>query len=494
MLGNLRMGQQPDVREALRRMFAGRPVVITGGPLAGLVRSVPEVTTLTGRTPFLLASGVGTGPLPEPGAVEVHVLPEGKAASLVGAVHAQLGVLADLPADALAALDAWDPDRRAVVLASPFFTGTEIGGRPVVGGRRPEWAALEDKTIADALWDAVGVPRAPARVVAATYDWLTAAARELDRGQGTVWSGDAREGFNGGAEYVRWVRDDRQARDASNFFAAHCDRVRVMPFLDGVPCSIHGVCFPDGVAALRPVEMVTLRSIEGNIKNHFVYGGISTHWDPPDADREAMRNVARRVAVRLSEQVGYLGGFSVDGVLTADGFLPTELNPRFSGGLNAIAKGLPDFPLPLVLDALVSGYDTGLTAAKFEAMLVESADAHRWGGAGLSLTSPRPTETDEREIILSGDHVRLARAAEESHGALMLGPSAVGAYLRFEPHVDRVLPGRSIAPMVASAFALADEIWGTGIGGLEAAPDVRTLRQDPVIMKDPTGSSRSDPS
>jgi len=467
------MRQQPDVREALRRMFASRPVVLTGGPVAGLVRSVPDVTELSGRKPFLLANGIGTGATPEPDEAHVHLLPDGAASSLVRSVHAQLEILAELPADALTALDAWDPDRNAVVLASPFFTGPAIGGRPVIGGRRPEWAALEDKTIADALWDDAGVPRAPSRVVATTYDALSAAARDLDRGLGTVWSGDAREGFNGGGEYVRWVRDDGQAHDASDFFAAHCDRVRVMPFLDGVPCSIHGVVFPDGVAALRPVEMLTLRSLDDDAKDRFVYGGMSTHWDPPAADRAAMRRAARRVAAQLREQVGYLGGFSIDGVLTTDGFLPTELNPRFSGGLSAIAKGLPDFPLPLVLDALVSGYDTGLTAAQFEAMLVEAADAHRWGGGGLSIPSVRPTETDEREIIVSGNDVRLSRTDEPPHGVLMLGPSAVGAYLRFEPHADRVLPGRSIAPMVASAFALADQTWGTAIGPLEPARDLR---------------------
>jgi hypothetical protein len=475
LLGDWRMGQQPDVREPLRRMFAGRPVVIAGGPVAGLARSVPEVTELSGRRPFLLANGIGTGAVPEPDEAEVHVLVDPPAASIVEAVHAQLAVLADLPPEALAALDSWDPDHRAVVLSSPFFTGTEIAGRPVLGGRRPQWAALEDKTIADALWDDAGVSRAPAHVVASSYDVLTAAARDVDQGLGTVWSGDAREGFNGGAEFVRWVRDDHQARAASDFFATHCDRVRVMSFLDGVPCSIHGVVFPDGVAALRPVEMVTLRGATDDTRNQFVYAGISTHWDPPDADREAMREVARRVAAQLSEQCDYLGGFSVDGVLTTEGFLPTELNPRFSGGLTAIAKGLPDFPLRLVLDALVSGYDTGLIAAQFEAMLVEAADNNRWGGGGLSLSSPHPTETDERAIVRSGDDVRLARADEQSHGELMLGPAATGAYLRFEPHADRILPGRSIAPMVAAAFALADEIWGTDIGALEAARDVRAV-------------------
>ena len=405
----------------------------------------------------------------------MHLQPERTPRPSWSSTHEQLKILADLPADALAALDSWDPDRRAVVLASPFFTGTQIGSRAILGGRPPEWAALEDKTIADRLWDDAGVPRATARVVASTYIELTAAARDVDRGHGTVWSGDAREGFNGAGEYVRWVRaDQRYAGRRQQFFAAHCDRVRVMPFLDGVPCSIHGVVFPDGVAALRPVEMVTLRRRGDDAETQFVYGGMSTHWDPPAADREAMRDVARRVAMRLGEQVGYRGGFSVDGVLTTDGFLPTELNPRFSGGLGAIAKGLPDFPLQLVLDALVSGYDTGLTAAQFEGMLVESADVQRWGGGGYSLPSLQPTETDERAIILSGDDVRLARAEEEPHGALMLGPSAVGAYLRFEPHADRVLPGRSIAPMVASAFALADETWGTAIGPLEPARDIRT--------------------
>ena len=455
-------------------MFAGRPVVITGGPLAGLVRQVPDVTEISGRKPFLLANGVGTGPVPGPDEVEMHLLPEGNATTIVGSTHQQLKILADLPADALAALDSRDPDRRAVVLASPFFTGTEIGSRAILGGRPPEWAALEDKTIADALWDDAGVPRATARVVASTYTELTAAARDVDRGHGTVWSGDAREGFNGAGEYVRWVRADQQARAASEFFARHCDRVRVMPFLDGVPCSIHGVVFPDGVAALRPVEMVTLRRRGDDAETQFVYGGMSTHWDPPAADREAMRDVARRVAKRLGEQVSYRGGFSVDGVLTTDGFLPTELNPRFSGGLGAIAKGLPDFPLHLVLAALVSGYDTGLTAGQFEEMLVESADVHRWGGGGYSLPSLHPTETDQRNVILSGDDVRLAGADEQPHGELMLGPSAVGAYLRFEPHADRVLPGRSIAPMVASAFKLADTTWGTGIGHLEPARDLRT--------------------
>ena len=53
-----------------------------------------------------------------------------------------------------------------------------------------------------------------------------------------------------------------------------------MPFLEGIPCSIHGVVFPDGVATFRPVEMVTLRR-PGSNRLH--YAGAATFWDPPAA-------------------------------------------------------------------------------------------------------------------------------------------------------------------------------------------------------------------
>jgi hypothetical protein len=454
-----------SVRERLRPMLAGRPVVLAGGPLASMPSLVPLVTELSGRRPFCLANGVGTGPVPADGDAAVHLLPSG-GSDVMSSIRSMLATLADLPADAVAALDAWDPEREAVVLAGAFVTARAIAGRRVLDGRRPEWEALEDKTTVDALWDDLGVRRAPSAVTSPTYAESVAAARTLDRGCGTVWSGDAREGFNGGAEYVRWVRTDDEARAAAQFLGRHCDSVRVAPFLDGLPCSVHGFALDDGVAALRPVEMVVLR---GAGARSFVYGGISTYWDPPGADRVYMRAVARTVAHGLRDRHGFRGGFSVDGILTAQGFLPTELNSRFAGGLGAIAKGLPDFPLALVQAALVSGHDPGLTAPQLEELLTSSADAHRWGGGGMLLTTVSASATDTRAVVVDGDRVRVAADDEEGTGELMLGPSPAGGYLRFEPRPGAVRRGASLAPMVASAWALADEIWDTGIGPTEPA-------------------------
>ena len=127
----------------------------------------------------------------------------------------------------------------------------------MTGGRPASFLALEDKLLADAVWDAADVERAPYRIVDLADDAaLDAATAELGTELGAVWSGDARDGFNGGGNFVRWLRDDTDRAAARRSSGPRCDRVRVLPFLEGVPCSIHGFVLPDGTAALRPVEIV----------------------------------------------------------------------------------------------------------------------------------------------------------------------------------------------------------------------------------------------
>lgn len=261
-----------QVWQRLRPMLAGRKVVLTGNVLAAMQPLVEAVRRLGAQRPYLLAFGVGTGELPPDDAGDRLVV-EHQVSDLLAEIRAIEATLRDPPKPIEAALESYDPERNAVVLVGPFPTLRTLCGRRVLDGRLPAWAALEDKTRADELWDAAGVSRAPAAVVPAEVQALAAAALELDQGAGTVWSGDAREGFNGGGEFVRWVRTAQDAAAATAFFATRCDRVRVMPFLDGIPCSVHGFVLPDGVAALRPVEMVVLRQ-PGSAR--FRYAGSST--------------------------------------------------------------------------------------------------------------------------------------------------------------------------------------------------------------------------
>ena len=455
----------------LRPMVEDRPVILAGGPLAGMAPRLNAVRILGARRPLCVAFGLGTGPLPSEEEAERFVVPQ-QEQPLLESIYEEMRLLADPVPDLRAALDAYDPQCQAVVLAGPFMTSADLAGRPVLDGRRPAWEALEDKTQSEALWDGAGIERAPSLVVPATESRLRTAARELDRGDGTVWAGDAREGFNGGSEFVRHVVNSADESAAVDFFTAHCDRVRVMPFLDGIPTSIHGLVFPDGVAVFRPVEMVILRRPSDG-PSGFVVGGLSTWWDPPPADREEMRASARRIGHYLRGTVDYRGGFSLDGILTRDGFRPTEVNPRFSSGLVTLVRSLPDLPLIAIQCALVSGADPGVTADELEGLVVSAADKRRYGAAATLTTAVHPRETDARRVVLEGQRYRVARDGEPDHGTLSLGPSAVGGLVRLDPDPAQLRPGTSLAPYAVAAFALADEIWGTAIGPALPAPSLR---------------------
>jgi hypothetical protein len=449
--------------------FRDRLVIVGFDPLAGMTRLVPELRSWGARRPLLIAMGVGTGPVPSAEDADVLVLDAPPATMMTEGIRATTALAEDPPAEVIDAVQRYDPAGAAVWCVGPFIGSGSLLGRPVIGGRPAEWAALEDKTAVDQLWEALDVARSAARVAPPTYEALAAAARDVDAGCGTVWSGDARSGINGGGDYVRWVRTDEQASAAVEFFAERCERVRVMPFLDGVPCSIHGIVLPDGVAVLRPVELVVLCRPD---TGRFVYGGISTWWDPPDADREDMRELGRRTGELLARQVGYRGGFSIDGVLTADGFRPTELNPRFSGGLARMARAVPELPAELLQLNLVSGRDPGVDVGSLQHLLLSAVDAHRTGDAIGVSTAIRLAETQSVQVVASGERFEEAAGAEP-FGTILAGPNPAGAFIRFLPAPDRLVKGERMAPYAIAMMAFADTRWGTGFGPVEAAPDVR---------------------
>jgi hypothetical protein len=471
----------PTLRDALRPLFAGRKVVLTGGPLAAMTGTCRRLRELGAERPFLLATGTGTGEVPGSDEAEWCVV-EVRAPDVIAEIRAAMRLLRLLPGEVVAALDRWDPAREALVLSPMFNELPEIAGRRVYGPRRPEWRRLEDKVVIDALWDDLGVARAPSEIVPAEAAALRAAAGRLDRGAGTAWAGDARQGFHGGAHCLRWVRGAEDAAEAVAFLAGRCDRVRVMPFLEGVPCSIHGVVFPEGVATFRPVEMVTLRRPgTGRLR----YAGAATFWDPPAADRELMRDLARRVGEGLRERVGYRGAFTVDGVLAAEGFRPTELNPRLGAGLSIMTRDLPDLPVGLLDRALIEGETLAFGAADLERQLLAAADRTRAGGASTvterrpGALEPSPSErqaaagaTRELPVAFEAGACRPAEGREPD-GVLSFGPSGVGGFVRLALDPDRVPAGPPVAPLAVAAFALADERFGAGIGPLEPARAVR---------------------
>jgi hypothetical protein len=456
-------------RALLRPVFGARRWIVIGGPIVGLAGLAVQLRTLGAERPFLLGTIRGVGELPEMDAAEWRAL-DVRGPDVIAAFRLYEARLAEPPAEIQAALDAWDPEHRARAFGLIVLGDLpRVAGRARYGGRQPGWARLEDKVEIDAFWDAVGIRRAPSAIVPMQREALEAAQRDIDAGSGTVWAGDAREGLHGGGVYARWVTSRAEAQEAETFFAAHCDRVRVMPFLEGIPCSIHGVVFPEGVAAFRPVELVTLR---GRSPRRLVYSGVNTYWDPPAADREAMRALARLTGEALRARLDYRGPFTVDGVMTAEGFLPTELNTRVGAGLNRIGGAIPKLPLGLLGIAAQAGETLDYRPAWLEETVVAAADASRGGGGwtGFPRTDP-PSES--HPLVAECDGYRRARPEEEPDGLLSTGAGDVGGFVMFNPVPERTPHGPSLAPRVARAFEWAAQNLEIPVGGLGAARPCR---------------------
>ncbi|HKF19610.1 MAG TPA: ATP-grasp domain-containing protein [Candidatus Dormibacteraeota bacterium] len=455
-------------QELIRPLVGGRRVVLCGQLLNGSTALVETLRALGAERCLVLAHGIGTGRAPSPDDAD-QVVVETRATNVIQEFRQVERLLARPPAAFLEALSRFDPDHRALTLAPPISIGplpTTLDGRRFFGRRQPVSLALEDKVAVDAFWDGSGVARAPSAIVPPTLADVAEAANSLDRGQGVVVAADAREGIHGGAEGLRWARDDAELAEAADFFRAISDRVRVMPFLEGIPCSIHGIVFPDHVVTVRPVEMVTLRQ-----PPRLRYCGAATFWDPPRQRRTEMREVARSVGERLRETIGYRGAFTIDGIMTEQGFLPTELNPRFGAGLGVIGRAIAGLPLGLLQLAIVEGLDLDYRPADLEEMLVAGADEHRSGGAWTTVSR---VFTEMEEVRLARIDGGFARAAEgeEADATLSIGPSNLGGFVRFAAVPERTPTGISIAPRAVAFFAFADRELETGIGPLEPAREL----------------------
>jgi len=451
--------QLDQVNNTIAAFHRGKKWILVPDAAAAATDTVEQLREW-GSGPIMIVTPVeGAGDMPTPDVIRYT---RASGDTQMNGIRAALQAIEQPSADVLAAVSQFDPDHEAMVFGAGFSRASVLAGRPVYGARPERWGALEDKMIIDQLWDDAGVRRAPSAVVPVAD--APAAAADLASELGTVWVADNTEGWHGGGEYARWVRDPDDVAPALEWFSEHAAEVRVMPFLDGIPCSIHGFATRDGVAVFLPVEMVILRRVD---RPEFVYVSAANFWNPPAAIRDEMRAAARRVGMLLRERYGYLGGFGIDGVCTSDGFLPTELNPRLSKGhhLQALAA---DIPLGVMELMHIEG-DLEISSAELEEFVLGAALNSRRGGMLLPLgghEEPRKVGIrfiDGRAVAVDPEGVNDAR--------MEIGPAVMGSIIVMRLEADRTPIGPPIGPRSVAVIDLAREVWDLDIPCVIAAPD-----------------------
>ncbi|HEV7720554.1 MAG TPA: ATP-grasp domain-containing protein [Iamia sp.] len=463
------------LRGPIDRLVGGRDVVITTHAVRGMQPTVDAVRAHGARRILVLGGTEGTGDWPE--GIEAVIVPA-TVRSMTEEVLALESLVERMGPEHHAALDAWDPDRTALVLGNPLTTGPEVGGRPIAGHRRLASADLEDKATADELLGAAGVATPPHEVVRPAE--ATPAAVRLEQGprQGVVISAGGR---NGGADGVRWVGVGSASEMAGKLVGAFegargpgLGLVRVAPFVEGTPCSIGALVTGDGVAVLRPVENITLRR-----GRRLVYSGLSTVYDPPAAVRDEMEAAARRVGEELRRRVDHRGGFAIDGIVTPDGWLATEVNTRLSGGFATHPTGGAEPDVLFLQIALLERLDDAtFTTAAIETVYRPAAEALRCVRVARVLDAAPTGGPASVPVVVEGRTARPARPDEEPHGLLRVGEAASGGVVlaRLTDEARPLDIGPPAAPLAASLLDLADRLWATGTGGLSAGGAEQVIR------------------
>lgn len=450
--------------------FAEQRCVLAMGPLSAHARWVKSLIRLGAHPPFILADGPGTGALPNPLECSWHILPTG-GDSIVHAQRHFDDTLSALPDEARAQLDAYDPNHTARIFCGIASEVSAVGGRPRFGAQPAAWRALDDKAIIDDFWDSCGIERAPSLTASAHAPDLWKQSRRFDHGDGVVFAGDSRDGTNGGADYVRRIVDRDQCDAALAFFRQHCDRIRIMPFLEGIPCSIHGMVFPHDIIAFRPCEMLVLRRPDSGT---FQYFGAATLWDPHPADREAMRASARSVGRKLRDAFDYRGVFTIDGVMTADGFRPTELNPRFGAALMRIEQSFASPPLELLDLCVREGWHLDYQPQQLEEFVVSHADANRSAMAWGVMPGSIPDDTCVYRCRLTANQWSAVEdASADANARITTGPASMGTFVRIETAPHELRMGTSFAPTVVAALEHVHTRTGLAAGPWESARNVR---------------------
>jgi hypothetical protein len=349
--------------------------------------------------------------------------------------------------------DAFDPDQTATLLFPDPLDPPEAGRRRF-GRRHPTWRLFEDKTVVDTLWDNLGIPRAPSIIIDGMAD-LGPPGTLVDRGAGVVCScqpiGDIP---SAGGDGIWWWRHPPPPATIP-VAERGAWRTRLMPLLEGVPTRLHGLVLERRVTPFLPMEIVTLpRPGHGTF---LCAGAVPTH-----NDTTTLIAHTEHIGAGLRERLGYRGGFSVDGVLTTNGFLPTDFNARLTSAMEA-APPHQRVKLHTVNMLTRHGIEHDPVAAeRLAADIFAVSEIYTLYGAAR-----RVADGPVRETPVRWDGYRLmSTTSVPADGRLTVTPSPRGWLLTATLIASRLPTRGHLGPLAPEVFRLSDQVLGTDFGNL----------------------------
>jgi len=485
-------GSLDDIRDFVRTRVEGKKFIFTGDGASSFVAKIEQLRAL-GAGPFL-AITLDT-PLNEKidlGSDVTHIPIELEINTENFSFEDSWNELFENPTqEIIDAIQEFDPEKKAFLTVFRFRTATYAFGRYIDASRRPEWVQLEDKTFIDSFFQQNSIPSPEYMIVDANRDAMVEASKVVDKGSGTVWSGDTKLGLSSRGNMVKWLRPDADPEDIGHFvrkFSHACESVRIAQFVEGRPCSIHGFVLPGGVIVFRPVELLVLRGLHGK----FWFAGTDTFWQPSIELRVEMRSIARQVGEALRTDYDYRGAFCCDGIAGRNGFVINELNTRIGDGLGYVSNALPEFPLEVLQDLAVSGQaddlDTEIIYA-LEDVVLAAGDTIPWAKVRVyqagDFKEVKSMElftrySEEHSYHLEGDAdldryteavVRVEEENLDNFGTVTTYPGVNYGILDFELNPD-IPTGPSLARHVASALRRCAEEFGADTTDISVAKDV----------------------
>lgn len=444
-----------------RRWIAATPVLVGAENMASsLIKLGAEEVLAVGVTEGVRSAG--SSEVEPPKNLQTHCLELSFDGDMMDGIRGAERALSQLDRESLTRVKEFDPLGNARVMRSIFCTDYAFAGRPVFGARDAKWQALEDKTIIDAFWDDAGVRRVSSINAPLNFDAIHHAYTELNRGSGVVIAGDSEAGFHGGAARTRWANTSDQLLEIIADLSQECSAARVMPYLDGVSCSMHGWVFPNGeVISLKPCEMLISRSQRDT---HFDYHGAAIHWRPSEEIHQQMSDAVIRAGELLTSRYQYRGVFTIDGIATAEGFYPTELNPRFGGALGRMSAALPDLPILVMHCATIEGYSLGVTPSELRELIISAADERSVVRGMIELDEPctQPQsayfkQTRDHAWVRCGEH-------EDYHARVNWGVALKGSlvFVNLKPEIFE--RGEETGPTLCSLLMAAKAEFTRGDG------------------------------